>query len=129
MREATEVHASGIIYVNRDFDVLEKLIDETLALYFGAEDARLQALPKVRDIVELVYTAQILFAVMTYRHSFMIGHGENWPEEESRKLVSPEALTAIVLARPGMREQIKRRINASAELKLLMMQQTEDETA
>lgn len=129
VREATEIHASGIVYVNRDFDVLEKLIEETLSLYFAPEESRLQASPKVRKIVELVYTAQILFAVMTYRHSFMIGHGENWPEEESRKLVSPEALTAIVLARPGMREQIKRRLNASAELRLLMMQQTEGQTA
>ncbi len=128
-REATAVHPSGIIYVNRDFDVMDKLIDESLNLHFQSDEYRERALPAVRSIVELVYTAQILFAVMTYRHSFMIGHGANWPEEDSRKLVSPEALTAIVLARPGMREQIKRRINSRAELRLLMMQTQEEQTA
>jgi hypothetical protein len=127
--ETTAVHPSGIIYINRDFDVLQKLIDETLALYFPADEARAQAESAVSDVVELVYTAQILFAVMTYRHSFMIGHGSNWPEEEARKLVSPEALTAIVLARPGMREQIKRRVNSKAELRLLMMQNQSEVTA
>ena len=59
----------------------------------------------------------------------MVGHGSNWSEVDSEKLVSPEALTAIVLARPGMREQIKRRINSKAELKLLMMQAQEEQTA
>lgn len=128
-REASTVHPSGIIYINQDFDVLNKLIDESVNLYFQTEEARERALPAVRKIVELVYTAQILFAVMTYRHSFMVGHGSNWSEADSEKLVSPEALTAIVLARPGMREQIKRRINSKAELKLLMMQAQEEQTA
>jgi hypothetical protein len=129
VREATPKYPSGIIYVNRDFDVMEKLIEESVNLYFPTDESKERALPAVRSIVELVYTAQILFAVMTYRHSFMIGHGSNWPEEDSRKLVSPEALTAIVLARPGMREQIKRRINGKAELRLLMLQNPEEQTA
>jgi len=126
VREATPVHPSGIIYVNRDFDVMQKLVDESVNLYFQTDEGREKAMPVVRGIVELVYTAQILFAVMTYRHSFMIGHGTNWSEEEARKLVSPEALTAIVLARPGMREQIKRRVQGRAELRLLMMQNAEE---
>lgn len=126
VKETSSAYPSGIIYINRDFDVMEKLVDESVNLYFQTDEAREKATPIVRSIVELVYTAQILFAVMTYRHSYMIGHGTNWSEEESRKLVSPEALTAVVLARPGMREQIKRRINSRAELKLLMMQNVDD---
>lgn len=128
-REASSVHPSGIIYINQDFDVLNKLIDESVDVYFQTDEAKERAFPAVRKIVELVYTAQILFAVMTYRHSFMVGHGSNWSEADSEKLVSPEALTAIVLARPGMREQIKRRINSKAELKLLMLQSQEEQTA
>jgi hypothetical protein len=128
-REASTKYPSGIIYVNRDFDVLNNLIEESLNIYFQTDEARERAVPAVSKVVELVYTAQILFAVMTYRHSFMIGHGSNWSEVDSEKLVSPEALTAIVLARPGMREQIKRRINSKAELKLLMMQDTDVESA
>jgi hypothetical protein len=129
VKEATTVFPSGIIYINRDFDVLEKLIDESVNIYFPTDEAKERALLPVRKIVELVYTAQILFAVMTYRHSFMVGHGSNWSETDSEKLVSPEALTAIVLARPGMREQIKRRVNSKAELKLLMMQNQEEQTS
>jgi hypothetical protein len=127
MAEATSVYPSGIVYINSDFDVLHKLVDESLATFFATDEAREKAYKPVKDIVELVYSAQILFAVMTYRHSFMVGHGADWPQEEARKLVSPEALTAVVLARPGMREQIKRRINSKAELRLLAMQQSDPE--
>ncbi|MBV8367532.1 MAG: hypothetical protein JO036_01160 [Candidatus Eremiobacteraeota bacterium] len=126
-RVATPQYPSGIIYVNRDFDVMEHLIAETLSNTFSSEEVQEQAEPKVREIVELVCAAQILFTVMTYRASFMVGHGKLWTEDDAEKLVSPEALTAIVLARPGMREQIKRRVNSDQRLRRLMMRQERDE--
>ncbi len=127
VRVATPQYPSGIIYINRDFDVMEHLVAETLANTFPSEEAQEQAEPKVREIVELVCTAQILFTVMTYRASFMVGHGKLWTEDDAEKLVSPESLTAIVLARPGMREQIKRRVNSDQRLRLLTMRQEREE--
>jgi hypothetical protein len=85
-KEATAVFPSGIIYINRDFDALEKLIDESVNLYVPTGDARERALPAVRKIVELVYTAQILFAVMTYRTrswSATAATGQKWIRKNS----------------------------------------------
>lgn len=124
VQDTTEKHPSGIVFINKDFDVLQKLIDETLTANFGEdEEKRAAALPRVQHWVELVYSVQIVFAVMTYRHSYKLGHGAEWSEAEAQKLVEPEALTAVALARPGMRAEIKRRINSDQRLRLLMMDQ------
>jgi hypothetical protein len=123
VQETTEKYPSGIVFINKDFDVLQKLIEETLTANFGEdEEKRAAARPRVEHWVELVYSVQIVFAVMTYRHSYKLGHGADWSEEDARKLVEPEALTTVALARPGMRAEIKRRINSDQRLRLLMME-------
>jgi hypothetical protein len=112
----TAATPSGVLFINEDFDGFQKLIDETLTKTFSLEEQQQEGLQEITEVVKLIYAVQLLFTVQVYRSSFAFGHGANWSQEEAKRLVDPDSLTASVLARPGLREQIKRRVNANHRL-------------
>src|SRR5581483_8937703 len=101
------------IFVNREFNVLQSLIDEVVQR-FDAENA--DALrPLCSEHVEAVYSMQLVYTVMTARATFRLR--TTWDAKSYATLVSPESLTACVLPRISMRQEIRRRVNSDPRLR------------
>jgi len=111
-RAADYLDDRNIIFVNREFNVLQGLVDETVRKVDPNESeiARMVC----QQQVEAVYAMQLVYTVMTARATFRLR--PTWDQQAYERLISPEALTACILPRIAMRAEIKRRVNADPRL-------------
>jgi hypothetical protein len=112
-RAAHFVVERSFLEVNQDFSVFQELIDHGLRLV--NPDRRDAHRAKIETVAKQLYLTQLVWTVMSAMASFR--HREGWRGDGFAKLVSDEALTAAVLPRVYLLNDMKRFVRGNAAMK------------
>ena len=112
-RAARFVPERNFLAINNDFSVFQELVDRGLDLVDPAHHATVR--PKVEAIAKQLYVTQLVWTVMSAMASFR--NREHWQGEAFDKLISEEALTAAVLPRVYLLNDVKRYVKGNPTLK------------
>lgn len=112
-RAANFVIERNFLEVNQDFSVFQELIDYGLNLI--NEDRRPVHRGRVEAIAKQLYLTQLVWTVMSAMASFR--HRDGWRGQGFEKLVCAEALTAAVLPRVYLLNDMKRYVKGNPNLK------------
>jgi len=99
--------------INKDFSVFVELVNHGLEL-IKPERRDIYA-GKVEDIAKRLYLSQLVWTVLSAMASFR--HRDGWRGDEFDKLVSPEALTASVLPRVYLLNDMKRMVKGMPNIR------------
>jgi hypothetical protein len=124
-RAARFTHERQFLEINEEFSVLRELVD--FGLSFLNEPDRERHQQKVESIARQVYAVQLIWVVMSAMASFR--NRESWRGEGFEKLVSQEALTAAVLPRVHLLNEVKRQVRGNPTMKRDLVQASEDADA
>lgn len=102
-RAAEYIRELHTIYINGDFRVFMDMIDHFMRLYEGIDGAQVRITEAVREWFE----QQLIEAVMGVR---ALEGSKLWDEEQINACLSPEALTASVMPRYHVYNQVKRQL-------------------
>jgi hypothetical protein len=113
--------------VNQDFSVFRELLEHGLNLI--SPEHRDPHRARVETFAKQLYLTQLVWTVMSAMASFR--HREGWRGEGFDKLVSDESLTAAVLPRVYLLNDMKRFVKGSPHIKrdLLTSPTTEEDAA
>jgi hypothetical protein len=112
-RAAHFVVERKFLEVNQDFSVFQELVDHGLSLV-NAERRDFHR-GRVEAIAKQLYLTQLVWTVMSAMASFR--HREGWAGEGFDKLVGDEALTAAVLPRVYLLNDMKRYVKGNPNMK------------
>lgn len=116
----------NFLEVNEDFSVFQELVEYGLS--FIQPERRDPHRTRVEAFAKQLYLTQLVWSVMSAMASFR--HREGWRGEGFDKLVSNEALTAAVLPRVYLLNDMKRHVRGNPNLKHdLIVSSTADEEA
>lgn len=126
-RAAHFVVERNFLEVNQDFSVFQELIEHGLSLI--QPDRRDLHRSRAETIAKQLYLTQLVWTVMSAMASFR--HREGWRGEWFDKLIGDEALTAAVLPRVYLLNDMKRYIKGNPIVKrdLLTSTTTEEDAA
>jgi hypothetical protein len=126
-RAANFVVDRNFLEVNQDFSVFQELIEHGLSLI--SEERRPAHRDRVETIAKQLYLTQLVWTVMSAMASFR--HREGWRGQGFEKLVCAEALTAAVLPRVYLLNDMKRYVKGNPNMKrdLLATTPPDDEAA
>jgi hypothetical protein len=99
--------------VNKDFSVFVELVNYGLALI--KPERRSMHEPRIEEIAKRLYLSQLIWTVLSAMASFR--HREGWRGDDFDKLISPEALTAAVLPRVYLLNDMKRLVKGMPNIK------------
>ena len=112
-RAASFVVEQNFLEVNQDFSVFQELVQHGLDLI--KPDRRDNYRERVEDVAKRLYLTQLVWTVLSALASFR--YKEGWREGGFEKLISSEALTAAVLPRVYLLNEMKRTIKGSPNIK------------
>jgi len=112
-RAAHFVVERSFLEVNQDFSVFLELVEHGLRLI--APDRRDVHRPKVETMAKQLYLTQLVWTVMSALASFR--YKEGWRGDGFDKLVGDEALTAAVLPRVYLLNDMKRFVKGNVNMK------------
>lgn len=112
-RAANFVVERNFLEVNQDFSVFQELIDHGLSLI--TDERRAVHRERVETIAKQLYLTQLVWTVMSAMASFR--HREGWRGQGFEKLVCSEALTAAVLPRVYLLNDMKRYVKGNPNMK------------
>lgn len=117
----------NFLEVNQDFSVFQELVEHGLNLI--NQDQRGIHRVRVETIAKQLYLTQLVWTVMSAMASFR--HKEGWRGEGFDKLVSDEALTAAVLPRVYLLNDMKRYVKSNPNIKrdILTSPESEEDAA
>ena len=117
----------NFLEINQDFSVFQELLDYGLNLI--KPERRELHRNRAETIAKQLYLTQLVWTVMSAMASFR--HREGWTGGQFDKLVSDEALTAAVLPRVYVLNDVKRYVKSSPSIKpdLLNSPVSEDDAA
>ncbi len=112
-RAASFTVERNFLEVNQDFSVFQELLQHGLDLI--RPDRRDFYRGRVEEVAKRLYLTQLVWTVLSAMASFR--HREGWRGDAFDRLVSPEALTAAVLPRVYLLNEMKRSIKGSPNIK------------
>jgi len=112
-RAAQFVVDRNFLEINRDFSVFQELVDHGMSLIH--EERRVLHRDRVETIAKQLYLTQLVWTVMSAMASFR--HREGWRGQSFERLVSAEALTAAVLPRVYLLNDMKRYVKGNPNIK------------
>lgn len=112
-RAAHFVVERSFLEVNQDFSVFQELIEHGLKLI--APERQDVHRPKIETMAKQLYLTQLVWTVMSALASFR--YKEGWRGEGFDKLVSDEALTAAVLPRVYVLNDMRRFVKGNVNMK------------
>lgn len=115
---------SKSLVLNADFPIYTSLIEEARSLI--AEDKRSKHEARLETIVRRPYMLQVVWALLSAMH---FRSREGWVGAEFDKLISPESITAAVLPRKYIIDDIRRNVKNHPAFKLDLVPRNGDEAA
>jgi hypothetical protein len=115
---------SKSLVLNAEFPVYTSLLDEARSLI--VEDKRGKHEGRLETIVRRPYMLQVVWTLLSAMHFRNL---EGWVGAEFDKLISPEAITASVLPRKHLIDEIRRNVKGNPAFKLDVIPRTDDEAA
>lgn len=115
---------SKSLVLNADFPVYTSLLDEARSLI--VEDKRLKHEGRLETIVRRPYMLQVVWTLLSAMHFRNL---EGWVGAEFDKLISPESITASVLPRKHLIDEIRRNVKNHPAFKLDVVPRSEEEAA
>jgi hypothetical protein len=99
--------------INKDFSVFQELLDRGLELIAPAAWEIVR--PKIEETARALYATQLVWTVMSAMASFR--NRPHWQGEAFERLISEEGLTAAVLPRVYLLNDMKRYVKGNPTLK------------
>jgi hypothetical protein len=126
-RAAHFVVERNFLEVNQDFSVFQELIEHGLNLI--KPERKDQHRSRVETIAKQFYLTQLVWTVMSAMASFR--HREGWRGDGFGRLIGDEALTASVLPRVYLLNDMKRYVKSNPNIKrdLIDAPQTDEDSA
>ncbi|HVA34542.1 MAG TPA: hypothetical protein VNG31_10365, partial [Candidatus Baltobacteraceae bacterium] len=125
-RAARFIPERTVLDINEDFGILQQIVQQGLNLV--REDAREQHLPKIQEHARKIYVTQLAWTVMSAMATFK--NKEAWRGEGFRKLIEPEALTAAVLPRQHLLDEMRQFVRKNPFIQRdLIAARTDENTA
>jgi hypothetical protein len=115
---------SKSLVLNADFPVYTSLLDEARNLV--VEEKRVKHEGRLETIVRRPYMLQVVWTLLSAMHFRNL---EGWVGAEFDKLISPEAITASVLPRKHLIDEIRRNVKGNPAFKLDLVPRNDDEAA
>ena len=115
---------SKSLILNGDFPVYVSLLEEARSLI--VEDKRAKHESRLETIVRRPYMLQVVWTLLSAMHFRNL---EGWVGAEFDKLISPESITASVLPRKHLIDEIRRNVKGNPAFKLDVVPRAEDEAA
>jgi len=115
---------SKSLVLNGQFPVYASLLDEARSLI--VEEKRAKHEDRLEKIVRRPYMLQVVWTLLSAMHFRNL---EGWVGAEFDKLISPEAITASVLPRKYLIDEIRRSVKGNPAFKLDLVPRNEEEAA
>ncbi|MHB8303082.1 MAG: hypothetical protein ACYDC6_09640 [Acidobacteriaceae bacterium] len=113
----------NFLEINQDFSVFRELIEHGLNLIEIEQHDVYR--PRIEAIGKRIYLAQLVWTVMSAIASFR--HREGWRGDGFDRLISPESLTAAVLPRVYLLNDMKRQVKSIPNIKKDLRKTPNDE--